>query len=66
MRTAFLICGVLAAGSAAAQDTPLQLDDLVVTTATRTETDLNDAVANVRVVTRDDILRSGATDSIEL
>lgn len=66
MRTAFLICGVLAAGSAVAQDTPLQLDDLVVTTATRTETDLNDAMANVRVVTRDDILRSGATDSIEL
>ena len=56
-----------AAMTAAADDTPpLTLDDLIVTTATRTATSLDDALANVRVITRRDILASGTTDLREL
>lgn len=66
MKALLASIAMLIAVGAAAQDAPKKLDEIIVTTATRTETDLDGAFANVRVVTRDDILRSGATDSIEL
>ncbi|MEL7312202.1 MAG: TonB-dependent receptor [Pseudomonadota bacterium] len=66
MRTLLATSAALLALCAHADETPKTLDEIIVTTATRTETDLDGAFANVRVVTRDDILRSGATDSLEL
>ena len=54
----------LLAGPALADD-PIELDDLLVT-ATRWETEDNPTAANIRVITRQDIERSGARNLSEV
>lgn len=66
LASALLASQCLAAQTTADDNSTLNLGEIIITTATRSESTLDDALANVRVVTRDDILRSGATDSIEL
>ena len=61
MQRLILITAAFAvAASARADDAPVILDDVTVTTATRTETNVDDALSTVTIITRDDIERSQA------